>query len=158
MKDRHWRTPYHFGSLTVWGTSLDSDQRRAGRAAAPRADLGIYLDDRWHGEADALRIRFVDWPKLEAPTAPDRLLTVLDEALGVARDGGRVEIACFGGHGRTGTALAVMDVLTGATAADAVARARYEYCPYAVGSTELELFVEEIERGRAARAVTEARA
>jgi protein-tyrosine phosphatase len=44
----------------------------------------------------------------------------------------RVEIACAGGHGRTGTALACLAILDGVPATEAVAFVRDQYDPHAV--------------------------
>ena len=44
----------------------------------------------------------------------------------------RVEVACSGGRGRTGTALACIAVLDGVPARDAVAFVREHYAPRAV--------------------------
>jgi hypothetical protein len=44
----------------------------------------------------------------------------------------RVEIACAGGQGRTGTALACMAILDGVPAAEAVTYVREHYSPRAV--------------------------
>jgi len=43
-----------------------------------------------------------------------------------------VEIACAGGHGRTGTALACLAILDGIPGAEAVAFVREHYDPHAV--------------------------
>ena len=58
-----------------------------------------------------------------------------------ARSGQRVEVGCLGGHGRTGTALAVLAVLGGHPPDEAVAWVRANYCPEAVETAEQEAFV-----------------
>lgn len=142
MKDRHWRTRYRVGSHEVWGTSLDSEERRRHAPQAEPADIGLYLDERWHGHTDARVPYFVLWPTLEAPLERSLLVARVEEAAVVLEEGGTVEVACFGGHGRTGTVLCCLDlVLGGATARSAVDRIRQEYCRYAVGSAELEGFL-----------------
>jgi protein-tyrosine phosphatase len=60
------------------------------------------------------------------PADPAYAKTVLIEALRRAGDE-RVEIACHGGRGRTGTALACLAVLDGVPAAEAVAFVREHY-------------------------------
>jgi protein-tyrosine phosphatase len=47
-------------------------------------------------------------------------------------ENGRVEIACAGGHGRTGTALACLVVLDRLPGGQAVAYVRQHYAPQAV--------------------------
>ncbi|SDF99394.1 hypothetical protein SAMN05421505_10135 [Sinosporangium album] len=142
MKDRHFRTRYRVGDFDVWGTSLDSPERRLRAPHAQPADYGLYLDERWRGETDARVPYFVFWPTLEAPVEEGLLIRRVTELAGELRTGATVEVACFGGHGRTGAAIACLDVvLGGVTAEAAVARIRREYCRYAVGSPELEKFV-----------------
>ncbi|MFJ9623218.1 protein phosphatase [Streptomyces sp. NPDC101181] len=150
LKDRHWRTGYRVGDHTVWGTSLDSPERRLRAPHAESADFGLYLDERWHGEADARRPYFVSWPRLEAPVEATLLFTRVREAAQEVRNGATLEVACFGGHGRTGSALACLDmVLGGATAEEALTRVRREYCSRAVGAPELERFVRQAEQSLA---------
>jgi hypothetical protein len=144
MKDRHWRTPYHFADLTVWGTSLDSPERRAHAHEVAPADIGLYLDDRWVPEADAIEPRFLDWRTLASPAAPAAAIETLSYVLGKLRAGATVEIGCFGGHGRTGATLASLEVLAGAAPGTAVARVRREYCRFGIGTPELAAFVHSV--------------
>ncbi|MFI6284812.1 hypothetical protein ACIBCM_08660 [Streptomyces sp. NPDC051018] len=147
MKDRHWRTRYRVGDAEAWGTSLDSAERRLRAPHAEPADFGLYLDERWRGETDARTPYFVFWPTLEAPVESSLLISLVKELAVELRNGATVEVACFGGHGRTGAALACLDIVLGeVTAEDAVARIRREYCPFAVGSAELERFVLDAEK------------
>jgi hypothetical protein len=75
--------------------------------------------------------RWVRWPDFRLPADPAYAREVLIEALERSeRD--RVEIACGGGRGRTGTALACLAVLDGVPAAEAVAFVRERYHPRAV--------------------------
>jgi protein-tyrosine phosphatase len=53
----------------------------------------------------------------------------------------RVEIACSGGHGRTGTALACLVVLDGLPTADAVGYVRQHYSRHAVETPWQRRFV-----------------
>ncbi len=101
--------------------------------------LGVYLlggpppgfgwDSRW-----------VRWPDFRLPADPAYLRGVLREALDRAGDG-RVEVACDGGRGRTGTALACLAVLDGVPAAGAVAWVRARYHPRAVETPWQRRFV-----------------
>ena len=54
----------------------------------------------------------------------------------------RVEIACGGGHGRTGTALAVLAVIDRVSPKDAVAFVRANYHSHAVETPWQRRFVE----------------
>ena len=75
--------------------------------------------------------RWVRWPDFRLPGDPAGLAAVLRAALDRAATG-RVELACGGGLGRTGTALACLAVLDGVPAGDAVAWVRSRYDPRAV--------------------------
>ncbi|MCH6158866.1 protein-tyrosine phosphatase family protein [Streptomyces marispadix] len=71
------------------------------------------------------------WPDFRLPVSRPQALAVLSEAW--SRAGAeRVEVACGGGRGRTGTALACLAVLDGVPAAEAVAFVRRHYDPRAV--------------------------
>jgi hypothetical protein len=84
--------------------------------------------------------RWVPWPDFRLPRSPAYLRTVLEEVLDRARDG-RAEIACFGGHGRTGTALACLAVIDGVPAGEAVRWVRANYHPKAVETPWQKRFV-----------------
>ena len=53
----------------------------------------------------------------------------------------RVEVACWGGRGRTGTVLACLTVLDGYSAEQAIAHVRAGYDPDAVETAEQEAYV-----------------
>ncbi|MEU3648036.1 hypothetical protein AB0E59_31960 [Lentzea sp. NPDC034063] len=151
MKDRHWRTEYRVGPFVVWATSLDSEERRRGAASAEPADVGLYLDERWYGHADARNRWFVPWEQLRAPDDVDVLVERLADVVLALRGGATVEVACFAGHGRTGSVLASLDIALGAEPAAAVARVREQYCGRAIGTEELEEFVHRVPALLAAR-------
>lgn len=99
---------------TVRGRSL-----RAPAPAGLAPHLGVYLLGGPPAPV-AWESRWVRWPDFRLPR---------DRA--VARDE-RVEVACRGGRGRTGTALACLAVLDGVPGAEAVAWVREHYDPRAV--------------------------
>jgi len=101
-------------------------------------DFGLYLDDRWQPPWAHAHI---EWPDFGLPNDPKTLLVALDDALERARNGQRVEIGCWGAHGRTGTALACLAVLTGCPPKDAVEWVRAAYCERAVETPEQARFV-----------------
>ncbi|WP_031068502.1 protein-tyrosine phosphatase family protein [Streptomyces sp. NRRL S-118] len=74
---------------------------------------------------------WIRWPDFRLPADRAHALTVLREAWERAA-GERVEIACGGGRGRTGTALACLAVLDGVPADRAVEFVRREYDRHAV--------------------------
>ncbi len=76
--------------------------------------------------------RRVRWPDFGLPSDRADALAALHDALARARAGSRVEIACRGGIGRTGTALAALAILDGDSPAEALRRVRDGYHPRAV--------------------------
>ena len=92
-------------------------------------DFGLYLDQRW---APPWPHEHLDWPDFGVPEDLDALRRALTDLLDRARKGERVEVGCLGGHGRTGTALACLAVLTGTPANAAAAWVRTNYCYKAI--------------------------
>lgn len=79
--------------------------------------------------------RWLHWPDFGLPGDRERTRILLSEAWRRAATE-RVELACAGGHGRTGTALSCIAVMDGVPAADAVAYVRAHYRPTAVETPE----------------------
>lgn len=75
--------------------------------------------------------RWVRWPDFRLPADRHDAQDALREAWRRA-EAERVEIACAGGHGRTGTALACIAALDGVPPQRAVAFVREHYDPRAV--------------------------
>jgi protein-tyrosine phosphatase len=78
---------------------------------------------------------------LGLPAHVDALRDALLGLIARADEGGAVEIGCLGGHGRTGTALACLAVLTGTPSADAVEWVRANYCREAIETDQQEALV-----------------
>ncbi len=74
------------------------------------SDFGLYLDQRWEPPWSH---DHVDWPDFRLPSDAAGLREQLSSLLSRTRRGERVELGCVGGHGRTGTALACLAVLSG---------------------------------------------
>ncbi|MEU1024471.1 protein phosphatase [Streptomyces sp. NPDC005904] len=93
-------------------------------------DFGVYLlgkrppDVPWEA-------RWLRWPDFRLPSDRGRARELLGEVWERAA-GERVEVACGGGRGRTGTALACVAVLDGVPAREAVAFVRAHYDRHAV--------------------------
>lgn len=84
---------------------------------------------------------WVCWPDLLLPLSNAATRDVLRTALTLSGDG-RVELACTGGRGRTGTALACIAVLDGVRADEAVAYVRKHYDARAVETAWQRRYVE----------------
>jgi hypothetical protein len=97
--------------------------RRLGDAASP-ADFSLVLAS---GRAPPWPHRRVRWADFWVPTDTADALDALHEARRRATDGERVEVACGGGVGRTGTALAALAVLDGLAPEAAVHWVRSSY-------------------------------
>src|SRR6266568_751485 len=96
----------------------------------PVPAFGVYLLGR-RPPAVPWESRWLKWPDFRLPSDAADVLPALTEAWqrAVAE---RVEIACAGGHGRTGTALACLAILDGVPGTEAVAFVREHYDPHAV--------------------------
>jgi Protein-tyrosine phosphatase len=97
--------------------------RRLGDQASP-VDFSLVLG---RGPAPAWPYRRIRWPDFWLPTDQWDALAALAEAHRRAYAGERVEVACRGGVGRTGTALAALAVLDGLGPEDALAWVRMGY-------------------------------
>jgi protein-tyrosine phosphatase len=132
---RH-RTPVDLGEgVEVVAVSFDAADPYT-RDRAP--DFGLYLDSRWQPPWPH---DHVDWPDFGVPADAETVVAALRDLLRRARSGERVEIGCQGGHGRTGTALACLAVLTGRRRGEAVAWVRANYCEMAVETDDQAAFV-----------------
>jgi hypothetical protein len=97
--------------------------RRLADPAAP-ADFALVLAN---GPLPAWPHRCIAWPDFWIPADRADALAALHEAHTRARAGDRVEAACRGGLGRTGTALAALAVLDGLSPTEAVTWVRKNY-------------------------------
>jgi protein-tyrosine phosphatase len=93
--------------------------------AGTTPDFGLYLLSHQPDPLD-WATRWVRWPDFRPPADRNDAHDALREAWRRA-DAERVEIACHGGRGRTGTALACLAVLDGVPANAAVAYVREHY-------------------------------
>jgi protein-tyrosine phosphatase len=95
-----------------------------------RPDFSVFLLGRQPPEV-RWDHRWLRWPDFRVPSDRRQAHALLSEAW--ARSASeRVEVACGGGRGRTGTALAALAVLDGVPPGEAVAFVRRHYDPRAV--------------------------
>jgi hypothetical protein len=99
--------------------------------ARPSPEWGLYLRGKqppplpWPS-------RWLRWPDLWLPLDAQEARAAFEEAHRRAAEGELVEVACGGGRGRTGTALACIAQLGGVAAEDAISWVRAQYNPRAV--------------------------
>ncbi|MDX3340508.1 protein-tyrosine phosphatase family protein [Streptomyces sp. ME02-6979.5a] len=96
----------------------------------PEPDFAVHLLGRTPPPV-AWESRWLRWPDFRLPADRAAARALLEEVWDRAA-GSRVEVACGGGMGRTGTALACLAVLDGVPADEAVAFVRAGYHPRAV--------------------------
>jgi hypothetical protein len=103
---------------------------RAPLPDGPAPEFGLYL---LGDEPDPTPwpSRWIRWPDFRLPSDRTAARGALVEAWGLAA-AQRVEVACGGGRGRTGTALACLAVLDGVPPSEAVAFVRRHYDHHAV--------------------------
>jgi hypothetical protein len=124
---------------------LPSGRQVRGRALGcplpegPRPEFAVHLLGR-RPEPVAWESAWVHWPNFRLPADLAAARAVLAAAWQRAAIE-RVEVACTGGRGRTGTALACLAVLDGVPAERAVAWVRAQYDPRAVETRRQARFV-----------------
>ena len=142
--ENHRMTPWSPDDEGV--VTLPSGRRVRGRGlargpaeeAAPAPDFGVYLTARVH--AERWPSRWIAWPDFRLPRNSADAFAALREAYHRSATE-RVEVACDGGTGRTGTALALLARLDGVPADEAVAWVRRHYRPRAVETPWQRRFV-----------------
>jgi protein-tyrosine phosphatase len=121
------------------GRLLHGRGLRAPMSAGPEPEFGLYLQT---GQPQPVRwpARWVRWRDFWLPADPDEASDALVE-LWQRAETQRVEVACGGGHGRTGTALACIAILDGVAAAEAIEYVRARYDQHAVETPWQRRFV-----------------
>jgi hypothetical protein len=104
--------------------------RRPLDPGAPTPSYGVYLLGRRPPEV-SWEARWIRWPDFRLPADRTAARVILTQAWERAASG-RVEVACGGGRGRTGTALACLAVLDGVPPEEAVGYVRAHYDRHAV--------------------------
>jgi len=99
-------------------------------SAGPLPQFALYLQGK-QPPVVAWPSRWLRWPDWRLPADPAEARQALADLWQRAALE-CVEVACSGGRGRTGTALACLAILDGVPAADAVGYVRQHYNPRAV--------------------------
>jgi hypothetical protein len=106
-------------------------------------EFGVYLTATPHVEP-GWESRWVCWPDFRLPRSSDEAIAALREAYDQSACA-RVEIACDGGTGRTGSALAILARLAGVPPEDAVGWVRANYRARAVETPWQRGFVRRVD-------------
>lgn len=112
--------------------------------AGPLPQFALLLQSRPR-PAPAWPSRWLRWPDWRLPADPAEARQALADLWQRAAEE-RVEVACHGGRGRTGTALACLAILDGVPVADAVGYVRAHYNSRAVETPWQRRFVARFER------------
>ena len=143
---KHWRDSVKIGEYEVWASAYrDMPKEATELRAKPHPDLGVYLSMSWHEALTGMMSVGIpcpikwDWPFITVEwgdySLPDSwvLNQLLTFVVGKIKSGQRIEIGCMGGHGRTGTLLAMLQVeIGGMTAKAAIDTIRRDYCDEAI--------------------------
>ena len=84
---------------------------------------------------------WISWPDFGTPQDDDQAAKLIRNAIELARQGERVEVACHGGTGRTGTVIACMAVVGGLSPSEAISWTRSHYRRPAVETEGQRLWV-----------------
>ena len=153
----HWKEPVKVGRHTVLCSA--SSDRSTAKDTDPKPDFGVYLSTMGWGmrimvspdfPAEELHLVLpyprltLDWVDMMAAPRGAATEHVIKWAVEKVAEGKLLDIGCFGGHGRTGTLLAVLMVeiekLSPAEAIDAV---HERYCKECIESLAQARFVYE---------------
>jgi hypothetical protein len=122
---------------------------RSGLPASGPPDFGLYL----LGKAPPPTVwpsRWLPWPDFRVPSDPVAARAAFAEVFDRAAIE-RVEVACGGGRGRTGTTLACLCILAGEAPEAAVGYVREHYHPRAVETPSQKRFVRRFPAGPVGR-------
>jgi hypothetical protein len=152
----HHLTPFSFEGLdntyTVHLTGSSSLKAEAGIKELPT--VGVYLDDGWlYGRLATNTAHDVDmtqpaslyvgWPDFGIIKA-SLLSEAVEWVLPYVRDKKSIiEIACIGGHGRTGSFLTALMIREGWEVTDAIEYIRGGYCPKAIENKNQEGLIQD---------------
>jgi hypothetical protein len=155
-------TALHGATQLPDGTLVRGRGLRGRLPDGPLPDYGIYLVSHPRRQQDTTRQQkawrnhlrhrrrlepsweadWIVWPDFRPPADPQQAARAILKAFRRAQAGGRVEVACGGGSGRTGTVLACMAILAGVPATQAVGWTRANYRTRAVETRRQRAWIE----------------
>jgi hypothetical protein len=149
----HNQTKVKLGNYEIWCSEYPDKQ-----TVREDPDVGIYLANVWmklspiwstgtkrglsFGLNDYPAV-FVNWTDMDVPKF-DVLCNVVNYAVQQIYAGKKVEIGCYGGHGRTGTLLAcIMIKILGISGNEAIDKVHKDYCQHAIETSKQEAIIRE---------------
>lgn len=117
--------------------------RKTAEEKATAPDFGVYLASSWHSSATCLALS-INWPDFSTPAIPmEQVKEAAEVMIEMAKLGKKVETGCIGGHGRTGTFLALLVMMTSdLDPEDAMQWVWDHYCKEAIEGAEQEWYIE----------------
>lgn len=125
-------------------------------------EIGCYFDSAWlprggwqsatwrgpriTQSSGKSQLAILSWPDYSVPNSLSKTIEVMEYLVEQAAAGKQVEIGCLGGHGRTGTAIALMQVILGMSADSAMEWVWDNYCYWAIESKSQESFIHSADR------------
>ena len=118
------------------GTPIHARGLRHGTPCVPAPEFGLYLGTsrlrRRHAASLPWPQTWIPWPDFLLPLDRAAAITAIRSTHTRAQTGSRVEIACNGGVGRTGTVIACLAILAGLSPTEAIPWTRSHYHPHAI--------------------------
>jgi hypothetical protein len=118
VRGRGRREPMPGGPTPDWGLYLGHDPD------LPRSRIRVGRTEDWRPDWPA---EWIEWPDFRTPSDDVAAAAAIGRAYQRALSGERIEVACGGGIGRTGTVIACLAILAGHPAEDALAWTRANY-------------------------------
>ena len=140
MKGREWDVQVTLPDGTVVLARGRLDVVPSERPREP--DFALYLDPRWADDPQVTwPCRVIGWEDFGLPVDEAETFTAVADLYRRARAGELVEVACYGGVGRTGAVLGCLTFLAGVAPSGAVAWVRDHYHPSAIETVEQEQLI-----------------
>jgi protein tyrosine phosphatase len=105
-------------------------------------DFAVYMDERWATDPDVTwPYQLIAWPDFGLPETGAEVFDLVGEVHRRASAGELVEVACYGGLGRTGTFLSCLAIVAGIEVESAVAWVREHYDQRAVETDDQQALI-----------------
>ena len=133
----------HEAIILSGGTTVHATAGYNSKLITHKPDFGLYADRTWI-DSCYWRNEFINWPDMKIPVDQDLAIIQITSALSRAQSGEDIDIGCIGAHGRTGTILAIMNMIDSngsVSAEDSIGFIRSNYCNKAIETKSQEWYV-----------------